>query len=123
MCIMRRAKPNQDADGRVYADSDGKWYYLTEILDNGNEKRFTSSNSLFHVQKSATRFSIGKEGSNAIIPGNILLVDGKTHQAIAFYAKDQGLQEDWEEGDPKGASQRRKLAYDSGKSLIEHPND
>lgn len=117
---MKKAQPNKGSDGRIYADPDGKWYYLTEILDDGNEKRITSSNSLFHVQESATRFSLGKKGFKITL-GNILLVDGETHRAIAFYAKGKGLQEGWiEEDDAKAA--RRKEAY-KNRTTIEHPSE
>lgn len=116
---MEKAKPNVGEDGRMWADPDGGWYYLTEILEDGSEKRITSSNSLFHVQESATRFSVGKPGFSAITLGNILLVDGKTHRAIAFYAKEEGQKKEWREEDKRKASQRKK-AWQKGTSKIDH---
>jgi hypothetical protein len=116
---MKSAKPNKGEDGRIYADEDGGWYYLTEILENGDEKRTLSTNALFHAQESATCFSVGKKNW-AIETSNILLIDGKTHQAIAFYKQDKGLQAGWEEKNHTRAKSRQ-AAYKERRSLIEFP--
>lgn len=112
---MRKAQPNKGEGGRVYADSDGGWYYIVDLLENGDEKRVLSSNALFHIQDAATRFSTETPG----FTNTVFIVDGRTHAAIALYEKDKGLREDWNGEDPQKAEARRK-AYESGQSLISH---
>lgn len=115
---MNRAKPNKGEDGRIYADSEGGWYYLVDLLENGNEKRTVSTNALFHAQESAQRYSVG-ENLWQITLSNVLIIDGRTHQAIALYKKEEGLQEGWTETDPRKAI-ARQAALREGRSLIEH---
>lgn len=118
---MKKANPNIGEDRLTYADEDGGWYYLTDILENGNEKRSVSTNALFHAQESATTYSVGKKNW-AIETSDVLLIDGKTHRAIAFYAKGKGLQEGWTE-ENRTKAKRRKKAYKNRVRIIEHSNE
>lgn len=115
---MKQAEPNRGPGGRIYADPDGGWYYLVDILDNGNEKRVLSSNALFHVQEAAARWTSKNATWNTVMC-DMLLVDGRTHKALALYKKNKGLQEDWE-GEDISKAKRRKAAYEQRQSLIQH---
>jgi hypothetical protein len=118
LLIDTTEKADREPDGRLYADSDGCWYYITKILENGNERRLLSSNALSHVQESAQRFSTGAKGWSLDLD-SLLIINGKTHTAIAFYARGTGLQDDWREDDQRKAAVRKE-AYESGNSLINY---
>lgn len=115
---MEKAEPNRGPEGRIYADSDGGWYYLVDILNNGDEKRVLSSNALFHVQEAAARWTSEDATWNTTMR-DMLLIDGRTHKAIALYKKNEGLQSNWA-GETDGKAVRRKEAYEQGRSLIHH---